>query len=164
MRHSVGRPPGIKSADPDAFARGGRVPASPDALESAREADRLAADRARRDLRAHGLVTIEPDERVAVMLEPGEEVVAVRRGAGVDRRQPWTDVTALRGDLYVTTRRLIHLGRLPLAYDLDVVREAIVVGDELLLAIEPDLGVTVSIDDPCVLRVLIAAARGRSSR
>ena len=141
----------------------GGIPPPPDRA-ALRAADEASADDARRRLRERGIVPIEPDERIGVMLEPGELVVTTRRAALLDRRQSRPiDAPGLGGDLYVTTRRLVHLGRRPVVYDLDEIDEAIVVGDRLVLVVDDGLGVAIAVDDPRVLRVEIAAARAASA-
>jgi len=94
------------------------------------------------------------------MLEPGELVVTVRHATEVDRRQPEpVRRHGLGGDLYVTTRRLIHLGRGSVVYRLDDIQEAVVVGDQLRLVVCDGTGVSITVGDPRLLRVEIAAAR-----
>ena len=94
------------------------------------------------------------------MLEPDELVVTMRHATEVDRRQPEpVRCHGLGGDLYVTTRRLIHLGRGSIAYRLEDIREAMVVGDQLRLVVCDGTGVTIAVADPRLLRVEIAAAR-----
>ena len=94
------------------------------------------------------------------MLCPDELVLAVRRSVALDRRQPDSAARhGLDGDLYVTTHRLLHLGQHRITYSLEEIREAVVVGDELLLMLEDGLGVAIAASDPRLLRVEIAAAR-----
>src|SRR5450759_5251259 len=73
-------------------------------------ADEAAADRARDRYRTQPMPVLEPDARIAPLLTPGEQVVAVRHGAVFDRRQskPRLDIpVGVAGDLYVTARRLV---------------------------------------------------------
>ena len=121
---------------------------------------RGAARDARRRLREQGIVPIEADCRVGVMLGQDELLVAVRRAVALERRRPCPpDPAGLGGDLYVTTRRLLHLGQRPIAYELDAIREVVVAGDQLLLVLDDGMGLAISVDDPRLLRVEIAAAR-----
>lgn len=111
-------------------------------------------------LREQGIVPIEPDDAVGVMLDPDERVIAVRRSVCLERRAGWRDPGAgIGGDLYVTTRRLLHLGRIPVEYQLQDIREAMVTDDALLLLVGVDRGLTIRVSDPRLLRVEIAAAR-----
>ena len=80
-------------------------------------ADEAAADQARERYRTRAMPALEPDARIAPLLGPDEHVLAVRRSAMLDRRQPppGSDAPAgLAGDLYVTSRRLVLVGRLTL--------------------------------------------------
>jgi hypothetical protein len=136
------------------------------ALRAADEtaADEAAADEARRRLREQGIVPIEPDDRIGVMLVPGERVVAVRRDVSLERRKGWHDPDeGLGGDLYVTTRRLVHLGRMPVEYPLAEIQEAEVATRALRLVVGACRGVEIGVHDPRVLRVEIAAVREAAS-
>ena len=122
--------------------------------------DAASADEARRRLHEQGIVPIEPDDRIGVMLAPGELVLAVRRSASLDRRHHRReDDPGLPGDLYVTTRRLVHLGSSTVVYSLDEIREADVAAGQLLLVVGDNRGVAIDVGDPRLLRVEIAAAR-----
>ncbi len=122
--------------------------------------DAASADEARRRLHEQGIVPIEPDDRIGVMLAPGELVLAVRRSTSLDRRHVRrADDPGLTGDLYVTSRRLVHLGRSAVVYPLDEIREADIAANQLLLVVGENRGVVIDVNDPCVLRVEIAAAR-----
>ncbi len=103
---------------------------------------------------------IEPDDRIGVMLAPGEMVVAVRRSVILERRKGWLEPGGgLGGDLYVTTQRLVYLGRMPVEYPLAEIREAIVADGALWLVVGESRGVEIAVEDPCLLRVEIAAVR-----
>jgi hypothetical protein len=122
--------------------------------------DAAAADETRRLLRQDGVVPIEPDDRIATMLVPGEQVVTVRRGVSLERRKLQRDPDEmLSGDLYVTTRRLVYLGRVPVEYELSEVREAVVATGALRLVVGDSRGVEIGVPDPRLLRVELAAVR-----
>jgi hypothetical protein len=105
-------------------------------------------------------VAIEPDDLVAPLLEPDEVVVAVRRSVWLERRQGQREAgEGLAGDLYVTSRRLIHLGRFRVDYGLGEIRDAVDAPGALRLIVGEDRGIQISVDDPRVLRVEIAALR-----
>ena len=133
----------------------------PDELRGSveRARDEAEAQRTRRRLREQGIVPVEPDPKIAVMLDAEEVVVTIRRSVGLDRRQPAPSGRGPCGDLYITNRRLFHLGRDQITYDLDRIREAMVVGDELLLMLDDGHGVAITVPDPRRLRVEIGAAR-----
>jgi hypothetical protein len=138
----------------------GRRRAEGGTSDTARAADWDAADEVRLRLREQGIIPIEPDERIATVLGPDEAVLAFRPSVAIDRRHPSRGNDAgLPGDFYVTTRRIVHLGRVMLDYELDDITEAAVAGDELLLIIGTDRGLSLAVEDPRVLRVEIAAAR-----
>lgn len=123
-------------------------------------AEDASVDDARRRLRDQGVVAIEPDERIGVMLAPGERVVAVRRAISVERRKDIRDPElALHGDLYVTTTRLVCLGQVPIDVPLAEISEAIVAAGALRLIVGDGRGVEIRTGDPYLLRVEISAAR-----
>ncbi|HEX5826161.1 MAG TPA: hypothetical protein VFY23_01455 [Candidatus Limnocylindrales bacterium] len=124
-----------------------------------------AASNARLALRRSGIVPIEPDATVAVMLQPGEPLLAARRAAQLERQPAESRSASPRvGDLYLTDRRLIHLGTPCTDLPLDAIREAEATDEWLLLRISGAEGLRIRVADPRVLRVAIAAARtaGRS--
>lgn len=123
-------------------------------------ADETSANDARRRLRRQGIVAVEPDARIGVMLGPGERVVAVRRAVSVERRKDTRDPEeGLFGDLYVTTSRLVYLGSVPVEIALLDIREAVAASGALRLVVGDGRGVEIRTSDPCVLRVEIAAVR-----
>ena len=123
-------------------------------------ADEATADEARRRLRERGIVALEPDERIGVMLAPGERVVAVRRAISLERRKDVHDPgQALRGDLYVTTPRLVCLGPVPVDVPLAEIREAVVAAGALRLVVGDGRGLEIRTGDPYLLRVEISAVR-----
>jgi hypothetical protein len=138
----------------------GELVASAARFQPAASTDADRADEARRRLQEQGIVPIEPDDRIGVMLGPDELVLAVRRSASLDRRHVHrADDPGLCGDLYVTSQRLVHLGRSAVVYGLDEIREADVAANQLLLVVGENRGVVIDVGDPRFLRVEIAAAR-----
>jgi hypothetical protein len=125
-------------------------------------ADEAAANLARERYRIEPMTPIAPDLRVAAMLEPGEGVVAIRHSVVLERREPRPDPdapTGLAGELYVTSRRLMLLGRVRLSIDLAEIEEAVLSGERLLLVLRDGRGVSLEAAQPRLLRVEIAAAR-----
>jgi hypothetical protein len=112
---------------------------------------------------------LEPDARIAELLAPGEDLLAVRRPALLDRREPalggarGPGCPGLGGDLYVTSARLVHVGRTVLEYDLGAIREAVVSAESLLLIMCDGAGITLGVDRPRLLRGEIAIARARQA-
>ena len=123
-------------------------------------ADEASADAARRRLRAHGIVPIEPDDRIRVMLAPGELVAAIRRSVSLERRKERTEPGGrMVGDLYVTTQRLVYLGRERIEYALGEIRDAVEAEGALRLIVGDRRGIEIEVSDPRLLRVEIAAVR-----
>jgi hypothetical protein len=129
-----------------------------------RNADLEAADAARRRL-GGTLGVLLPDAAIAAHLASGELLVAVRRGALLDRRATGVGTVgrgrsdAVAGDLYLTTSRLIHLGPDVTVIPLATIHEAIATTGSLLLVLDRGTGVALSVADPMVLRVELAATR-----
>ncbi len=122
--------------------------------------DEATADEARRRLRENGIVSIEPDERIRVMLAPGEVVAAVRHSVWLERRKETTKHDRRTvGDLYVTTRRLVYLGRERVEYPLNEIHDAVEAEGSLRLIVGEGRGVEIQVPDPRLLRVEIAAVR-----
>ncbi len=126
-------------------------------------ADQAAADEARRRFRRDGLPTLPPDARIAPHLEPDEHLVALRHAALLERREPAPGVRlapGVAGELYVTSRRLVLIGRLTLSVELDAIEYAVRSGERLLLVLRDGHGVALQVAQPRRLWVEIAAARG----
>ena len=135
-----------------------------DAILARAADDEAAALEARDRFRDGSMEPIEPDARIAVRLVPGEQVLAVRRSAVLDRREPqpgagYAAYPGLAGDLYLTSARLVHLGRTALEYDLDAIREVTVSAEHLLLVLCDGAGLILDVDRPRLFRVEIAAVR-----
>jgi hypothetical protein len=160
MHRHDGRPSG---RDPDSMPPVNRRSAPSDVSSRATvesPTDEAEADAARRRLRKEGIIAIEPDCQVRGLLDADELLVAIRPAVDLDRRQPGPlERHGRPGDLYVTTRRLLHLGGETVTYDLGRIREAVIAGDELMLMLDDGQGVAISTSHPNLLRVEIAAAR-----
>jgi hypothetical protein len=124
--------------------------------------DELAATEARHRYRREGLSPIEPDSVIARSLTPGEMLFAVHRALLADSRAfPEASVPAdgVPGDLYLTSARLVFVGGVVVAFDLDDIEEADLAGPHLLLVLRDGVGLRLGVDRPRLLRVQIAAAR-----
>ena len=157
----AGRHPAAGNAPEDAWAD---APALRDAAEilARSDADQAEADQTRTRYAAEGMPTLEPDARIAPLLGPGERVVAVRHSAQLDRRLPEPGPegpAGLGGDLYVTSRRLVLVGRVTLSFDLAEIEDAVISGERLLLVVRGGRGFSLDVAGPRLLRVKIAAAR-----
>ena len=122
----------------------------------------MAATVARARYRTEGPPRLEPDERLAALVDPDEWVIAVRTPAILDRRVQRPGEPAregLGGELAVTSRRLIWAGRQVLTFELAEVEEIVLSGDRLLVVMRDGVGVALDVDQPRLLRVEISAAR-----
>ena len=130
-------------------------------LTRAQEDDAAAAV-ARARYRTHRMPSLPHDERIRPLLAPRERVLAVRDSARAERRQPSPGthpIGGLTGSLYVTSCRLILVGRITLAYDLETIDEAVLSGERLLLVFRDGQGLTLEVAQPRLLRVELSAAR-----
>jgi hypothetical protein len=150
-----GSPPHDKRAD---------APSVRDAAEilARATADEAAAGQARARYRTQRMPVLEPDARIAPMLASDEHVLAVRRSVMLDRHpsRSWPDLPAgVGGDLYLTGRRLLFLGRVSQAFDLDEIEEVGLSGEHLLLVLRTGSSVALDVAGPRLLRVEIGSAR-----
>jgi len=122
--------------------------------------DEDASD-ARRRYRTHGLEPLRPDTCIGPLLETDEVVLARHQGVGLDGRQLSQSGPSapIRGDLYVTSARLVHVGLRVVTIELDDIEDAALVGHRVLLVTRGGVGVTLETDRPRLLRVQMAAAR-----
>jgi hypothetical protein len=127
------------------------------------QADEAAADEARERYRREAMAPLEPDRRIAPLLARGEAVLAVRRSAVLERRQPVAGTTTAgpAGDLYLTSRRLVLLGRHTITIALGEVEEVMLAGERLLLVLRDGRGASLDVDRPRLLRVQLAVARAK---
>ena len=133
-------------------------PALRDASAAAERAARDEADAtdARDRYRASPMPGIEPDEAIARHLGRDEGLHSVRRSAilsvpGGDR------ALGYGGTLYLTSRRLIHLGQVMVTVQLTDIVETSLAGERLLLALRNGEGMAFDLDRPRLLRAEIAA-------
>ena len=124
--------------------------------------DEQLALRAREQYKESGIPVIEADEVVAPHLDPDERVLwtssaAVLRRVDVDDdRHP---VLREEGPLYVTDRRLLHVGPHVESISLLDIDELSMADDRILLTLVGSRGLTLDVDAPQQLKVLIAAAK-----
>ena len=78
--------------------------------------------------------------------------------AGSPRSNPYP-AAGIAGDLYVTSHRLILVGRHTVTFDLADIADVVISGERLLLVMRDGSGVTLDVDQPRLLRVQVAAAR-----
>ena len=131
-----------------------------------RDASAAAARVARDEAEAHDardryrdapIPAIDPDEAIAPHLAEGEGLHSVRRSAilsvpGGDR------ALGYGGTLYLTSRRLVHMGQVMVTVQLTDIVETSLAGERLLLALRGGEGMAYDLDRPRLFRAEIAAA------
>jgi hypothetical protein len=153
--------PAERDQDPTHSAVGSTEegPALRDANAAADRAarDEADADEARERFRQSSLPTIEPDESIASHLGRDEGLHSARRSAIL--RVPGGDrALGYGGTLFLTSRRLIHLGQVMVTVQLTDIIETSLAGERLLLALRNGEGMAFDLDRPRLLRAEIAAA------
>jgi len=132
-------------------------------LDRVREDEREAYE-ARASYRTDGLPTIEADGAIAEHIRPGESVVAARPSTVISWHQRSDSTDDFAGSFYLTSQRLILLGRVTLEVELDQIDELALAGERLLITLIDRTGLSIDVARPRLLRVQIAAAltAGRS--
>lgn len=121
------------------------------------EADEAAALELRDRLRAAPLPTLGADDRIGPHLADGELVHDLRSSAIL--RAPGDDrALGYGGTLYLTSRRLVHIGQVTVNVQLRDIIETALAGERLLITLRDAEGFTLEVDRPRVLRTEIAAA------
>jgi hypothetical protein len=121
------------------------------------EDDEARAAAARERFRAEPLPVLEPDESVLGHLTHGESVHSLRSRAIL--RSPGGDhALGYGGTLYLTSRRLVHLGQVEMSVQLTDIVETSLAGERLLLSLRQGEGLSLDLDRPRELRAEIAAA------
>ena len=123
------------------------------------ERDENAADALRLALRDGPMRPIPADGTVSPLLQPDEHVLATRVSAILNPPAGEPAVPGYGGAMYVTTRRLLHVGRMLVAIPLSQVREVSLAGERLLLTLDGGDGMSLETDQPRLLRVQISAAQ-----
>lgn len=140
-------------------------PALRDAAAAAQRAadDETAAAAARERFRTEPMTALEPDDRIASQLADGELVYALRTHAIL--RAPGGDAAlGYGGTLYLTSRRLVHLGQVVVTVSLTDIVETSLAGERLLLSLRGGEGLSLDVDRPRLLRAEIAEAGRRGAR
>ena len=124
---------------------------------AARAADDEEAAAAARDrFRIGPIPSIEADDDVRSHLDRDESVHALRRRAIL--RVPGGDgALGHGGTLYLTSRRLLHLGQVVKSVSLTDIEESSLAGERLLLTLRDGEGLTLDVDRPRLLRAEMAA-------
>ena len=118
--------------------------------------DEVAAATARDRFRSTPIPAIEADEAIRPHLGPDERVHSLRRRAILS--VPGGDgALGHGGTLYLTSRRLVHIGQGVVSVSLTDVQESSLAGERLLLALRNAEGLTLDDDQPRLLRAEMAA-------
>ncbi|HEX6474666.1 MAG TPA: hypothetical protein VF114_06235 [Candidatus Limnocylindria bacterium] len=149
---------------------GTTYPAAPDAAalrDAAAIAQRISADEQAADAERARLVDGElPDLRAqtdgALPLTDGELVHAIRHAALLEEG----DAALPKGGvLFLTSKRLVHVGEASREIGLDAIQESAVALERLLLLDLTDgSDLAIEVDQPRLLRVQLAAARANARR
>jgi hypothetical protein len=118
--------------------------------------DEEAAATARDRFRSIPIPAIEADDAIRPHLDPDERVHSLRRRAILS--VPGGDgALGHGGTLYLTSRRLVHIGQGVVSVSLTDVQESSLAGERLLLALRNAEGLTLDVDQPRLLRAEMAA-------
>jgi len=106
------------------------------------------------------MIELELNHAIAAQICDGERLLAVRMRAVLERcGTPGGDAAELAGHLYLTSRRLVFLGRVVHSFELADLAEVILYGSGLLVLTRGGEGLRLEVDQPRLLRGQIAAAR-----
>ncbi len=123
------------------------------------ERDEIAADALREALRDGPIRAVPADETVSPLLQPDEQVLAARPSALLNPPAGDPSLPGYGGALYLTSQRLLHVGRVLVATPLQQIREVSLAGERLLLTLDGGEGMSLETDQPRLLRVQISAAQ-----
>ena len=152
---------GERDQEPAATATGSTEegPALRDAAETALriEADEAAAVEVWDRLHAAPLPTIAPDDAIGPHLAEAELVHGLRSRAIL--KAPGDDrALGYGGTLYLTSRRLVHIGQVMVNVQLTDIVETSLAGERLLITLRVGEGLVLDVDRPRQLHTEIAAA------
>ena len=128
------------------------------------EADEAAAAAARAHYETEGLPTLGVEDDLAQELRGDEVLHARRSSAMLNRLDGAGTLPGYAGTLYLTSRRLIHIGQVTFAVPLTQIEEVSIVGERLLLTLSSGEGVSLDVAEPRLLRVMIGMARKTATR
>lgn len=141
----------------------GSTEEGPALRDAALVAERVAADEAdatlaRERVKDGPLPAIEPDEHVVAHLTPGESVHDLRKRA-ILSGPGGESALGYGGSLYLTSRRLVHLGQVNVTVSLTDIVETSLAGERLLLTLPEGEGMTLDVERPRHFRAQMAAAQ-----
>jgi hypothetical protein len=121
------------------------------------DADEAEAAAARERFRIGPIPALEPDSHISHWLTDGELVHALRPHAII--RTPGGEASlGYGGTLYLTSRRLVHLGQVEMSVQLTDIVETSLAGERLLLSLSNGEGLSLDLDRPRLLRAEMAQA------
>lgn len=126
-------------------------------------ADEAAAAEARDRLRDAPAPPIEADERIVAHLTPGESVHALRERA-ILSAPGGEHAMGYGGALYLTSKRLVHLGQVMMSVQLSDIVETTMAGERLLLTLRDGEGMALDLDGPRLFRAELAASLREARR
>ena len=127
------------------------------------EADETAAAAARSQYATEGLPALAIEDDVAQELRDDEVLHARRSSAMLNRLEGANTLPGYAGTLYLTSRRIIHIGQVTFSVPLTQIEEVSIVGERLLLTLSSGEGVSLEVAEPRLLRVMIGVARKTAS-
>ena len=129
---------------------------------AASASDEQLALRAREHYKESGVPEVAADDTIAPLLDRQERVLGgpdmaiLRR---VDVEEDTRAVLREEGPLYVTDHRLVHIGNHVESISLLDIDELAMADDRILVTLVGSRGLTLDVETPQQLRVLIAAAK-----
>ena len=147
--------------DPSAVPADGSTEEGPALRDAVRAAERAADDEeaaaaARDRFRIGPIPAIDADDEIRNHLDADERVHALRRRAILNA--PGDDgALGYGGTLYLTSRRLVHLGQVVMTVNVIDIEESSLAGERLLLTLRNGEGLTLDVDRPRLLRAEMAA-------
>jgi hypothetical protein len=132
-------------------------------MTAARAADDEEAAAAARDrFRIGPIPAIEADDVIRPHLAAEERVHALRPRA-ILSAPGGEGALGYGGTLYLTSRRLVHLGQVVMSVKMSDIEESSLAGERLLLTLRDGEGLALDVDQPRLLRAEMAAV-GRELR
>lgn len=144
-----------ESPEPSVDGGGRRGPVHGSTPPSTIDADEAAARDVRRQTAEGGLDPLMPDPMVAPYLTADEVVFAQRARAVLNAER---DVPGYLGAVYITSKRVLHLGQVVVSVHLRDIAESALAGERLLLTLRNGDGVTIDVPAPRLFRAQLAAA------
>jgi hypothetical protein len=144
-----------ETSEPSVDGGGRRGPLHRSTTPSTIDADEAAARDLRQQIASGGLEPLTPDPIVTPHLSADEVVFAQRPRAVLNAER---DVPGYMGAIYITSKRILHLGQVVVSVYLRDIAESALAGERLLLTLRNGDGVTIDLPAPRLFRAQLAAA------